>query len=182
MQKIFVTLGIACFVLAGGMSADLISSSISVDGSSWIKSSLTGDKTYSGLLFTNDQSTVNRTIDFSKDLDTHTRISSTGPVGIQEYSAQASIPESEVWRCMFARSDDETPYEEIETRGILASGNYTAVRGMSEDLTSGGVDITGSGLVSLSKKTGTVNRTQEERSVAAGRMNVSEYGEYGGES
>lgn len=77
MQKIFVTLGIACFALAGGMSADLISSSISVDGSSWIKSSLTGDKTYSGLLFTNDQSTVTRTFNFSKDLDTHTRISST---------------------------------------------------------------------------------------------------------
>ena len=183
MQKIFVLVGIACFALAGGMSADLISSSISVDGSSWIKSSLTGDKTYAGLLFTNDQSTVTRTIDFSKDLDTHTRISSTGPVGIQEYSAQTSTPESEDWRCMFARSDDETSREdEIETRGILASGNYTAVRGMSEDLTSGGVDITGSGLVSLSKKTGTVNWTQEERSVAAGRMNVSEYVEYGGES
>ncbi|WP_181391576.1 hypothetical protein [Methanospirillum lacunae] len=53
---------------------------------------------------------------------------------------------------------------------------------MSEGLTSGGVDITGSGLVSLSKKIGTVNWTQEERSVAAGRMNVSEYGEYGGDS
>ena len=64
----------------------------------------------------------------------------------------------------------------------MASGNYTAVLGMSEDLTSGGVDITGTGLVSLSKKTGTVNWTQEEQSVATGRMNVSEYGEYGGES
>ena len=90
------------------MSADLISSSISVDGSSWIKSSLTGDKTYAGLLFTNDQSTVTRTINFSKDLDTHTWISSTGPVGIQEYSAQASNPESDIWRSMVARSDEET--------------------------------------------------------------------------
>jgi hypothetical protein len=42
---------------------------------------------------------------------------------------------------------------------------------MSEDLTAGSVDITG-----------TVNRTQEERSVSAGRMNVSEYVEYGDES
>lgn len=140
MLKIFVTFGIACFVLAGGMSADLISSSISVDGSSWIKSSLTGDKTYSGLLFTNDQSTVTRTIDFSKDLDTHTRISSTRPVGIQEYSAQASTPESEIWRCMFARSDNEAGREdEIETRGILASGNYIVVLGMLDDLTAGSV-------------------------------------------
>jgi hypothetical protein len=53
---------------------------------------------------------------------------------------------------------------------------------MSGDLTSGGIDITGFGLVSLSKKTGTMNWIQEERSVAAGRMNASEYGEYGGES
>ena len=84
---------------------------------------------------------------------------------------------------MFARSDDETGRKyEIETRGILTSGNYTAFRGMSEDLTSGGVDITGSGMFSLNKKTGTVNWTQEERSVAAGRMNVSEYVGYGGES
>jgi hypothetical protein len=51
---------------------------------------------------------------------------------------------------------------------------------MSEDLTTGGVDISGSGLVSLGKKTGTVNWTQEERSVAAGRMNVTEYRESGG--
>lgn len=108
MQKIFLTLGIACFALAGGMSADLISSSISVDGSSWIKSSLTGGKIYFGLLFTNDQSTVTRPINFSKDLDTQTRISSTGPVGIQEYSTQSSTLESEIWRCMFARSDDVT--------------------------------------------------------------------------
>lgn len=49
---------------------------------------------------------------------------------------------------MFARSGDEADREdEIETRGILASGNYTAVRGMSEDLISGGIDITGSELV-----------------------------------
>jgi len=41
MQKIFIAAGIVCLTLAGWMSADMISSSISVDGSSYIKSSLT---------------------------------------------------------------------------------------------------------------------------------------------
>ena len=180
MRKILVIVGIVCVAFAGCISADLISSSIAVDGSSWIRSSLTGDKTYAGLLFTSDQSTVTRMIDFSKDLDTTTRISSTGQVGVTEYTAQAFTPGSEIWRCMFADDDDpEIREDEIETRGIWSAGNYTAVREMSEDLTSGSVDISGTGMVSLGKRTDTTNWTQNERSVAAGRMNISEYVEYG---
>lgn len=49
---------------------------------------------------------------------------------------------------------------------------------MSENLTNAMTDISGTGMVSLSKHTGTVNLTQNERAVAAGRMNVSEYVEF----
>jgi len=103
MTKILVIVGIVCLALAGWMSADLITSSISVDGSSWIKSSVTGDRSYAGLMFTTDQSTVTRSIDFSKTLDTQTRISSNGPLGVSEYSEQTTTPKDEFWRCLFAR-------------------------------------------------------------------------------
>ncbi len=183
MTKILLTAGIVCLALAGWISADLISSSISVDGSSWIKSSVTGDRSYAGLMFTTDQSTVTRSVDFSKALDTQTRIMSTGPLGVYEYSKQTNTPRDEFWRCLFARSDTNPEQrDKIETRGILSSGNYTGVRGLTEDLTTAGTDINGNGLMSLSKRSESMNRSQEERSVAAGRMNVSEYVEYGGES
>ena len=101
MQKIFIAAGIVCLTFAGWMSADMISSSISVDGSSWINSSLTGDRTYSSLMFTNDRSVVNRGIDFTNDVDSRVRVSSSGPVGIREFSSQITTPETEAWRCMF---------------------------------------------------------------------------------
>lgn len=181
MQKILICAGIICLALAGLMSADRISSSISVEGSSWITSSLTGDKTYAALLFTNDRSTINRGIEFSKDLETQTRISSSGTVGVREYSEQSIIPESEAWRCMFIQSDaTDNRHDEIGTSGLWSAGNYSGVRSMSENLTTALTDISGTGMVSLSKHTGTVNVTQNERAVAAGRMNVSEYVEFGG--
>jgi len=183
MQKVFLAAGIVFIAFAGWMSADLITSSISVDGSSWIKSSVTGDRSYSGLMFTTDRSTIARSIDFSRALDTQTRISSTGPVGVYEYSKQVGIPEDEIWQCLFIQSDrNPEQRDEIETRGILSSGNYTGVRQLAENLTTAETDITGKGLMSLIKRSESVNRSQEERSVAAGRMNVSEYVEYGGKS
>jgi len=182
MKKIVLTTGVICLALAGWISADLISSSISVDGSSWIKSSVTGDRSYTGLMFTTDQSTVTRSIDFSKALTTQTRISSTGPLGVSEYSKLTNTLKDEFWGCLFARSDTNPEQrDEIETRGILSSGNYTGVRGLSESQTTTETDITGKGLMSLIKRSESMNRSQEERSVAAGRMNVSEYVEYGGE-
>ncbi|WP_300038183.1 hypothetical protein [Methanospirillum sp.] len=107
MQKIFLAAGIVCRALAGWMSADLITSSISVDGSSWIKSSGTGDRSYAGLIFTTDHSTVTRSLDFYQTVDVQTRISSSGPLGVYEYTAQTSIPEEESWRCMFTSSDEQ---------------------------------------------------------------------------
>ncbi|WP_300039563.1 hypothetical protein [Methanospirillum sp.] len=41
MTKFLIIVGIVCLALAGWMSADLITFSISVDGFSWIKSSAT---------------------------------------------------------------------------------------------------------------------------------------------
>jgi hypothetical protein len=158
VQKILICAGIICLALAGLMSADRISSSISRDGSSWIKSSLTGDKTYATLLFTNDRSTINRGIEFSKDIDTQTRVSSSGPVGVQEYSAQSITPEAESWRCMFVGPDQTNDRDdEIDTTGLWSGGNYTGVRSMSENLTTASTDIIGTGMVSLSKHSETEN-------------------------
>lgn len=149
--------------------------------SSWITSSLTGDKTYAALLLTNDRSTINRDIEFSTDIDTQTRVSSSGPVGVMEYSDQSTMPESEPWRCMFIQSDEtDNRHDEIGTSGLWSAGNYTGVRSMSGNLTTAMTDISGTGMVSLRKHTGMVNFTHNERAVAAGRMQVSEYVEFGG--
>ena len=80
---------------------------------------------------------------------------------------------------MFIRSDEtDNRHDEIGTSGLWSAGNYTGFRKMSENLTNAMTDISGTGMVSLSKHTGTVNLTQNERAVAAGRMNVSEYVEF----
>jgi len=132
-------------------------------------------------MFPNDRSVINRGIDFTNDTDSQVRVSSSGPVGIREFSSQITIPEAEPWRCMFVEDDTETDREdEISTSGLWSSGNYTGVRGMSGNLTTASTEIDGSGMVSLRKHTQTVNVTQDERSYAAGKMNVSEYVEYGG--
>ncbi len=181
MQKIFIAAGIVSLIFAGWMSVDMITSSILVDGSSWNKSSLTGDRTYSTLMFTNDRSVINLRIDFTNDVDSQVRVLSSSPVGIREFSSQITTPEAEAWRCMFVEDDTERDREdEISTSGLWSSGNYTGVRGISGNLTTASTEIDGSGMVSLSKHTRTMNVTKDERSYAAGKMNVSEYVEYRG--
>jgi hypothetical protein len=84
-------------------------------------------------------------------------------------------------RKVWVQSDEtDHRHDEIGTSGLWSAGNYTGFRKMSENMTTAMTDISGTGMVSLSKHTGTVNLTQNERAVAAGRMNVSEYVEFGG--
>lgn len=181
MQRMIIFAGVLCLAGAGWISADMISSSISVDGSSWIKSSITGDRSYASLMFTSDRATVTRGLDFGDAIESQVQVSSSGPVGIREYTAQVTKPDISSDACLFIRETDGPIREdEILTSGLWRTLNYSGVRTVAENLTSAGTDISGVGMVSLSKQSRTANQTQDERAVAAGVMNVSEFVSYGG--
>ena len=181
-MKIIAIAGVVCIVCAGWMSADLVSSSIAVDGTSWISSALSGDKIYAGLFFTNDRSTINRNVDFRDGVNSETRILSTGPIGLDEFSSQIQTNRiSDESRCVFGVSPDNiTRTDEISTSGLWAFGNYSSSRYLGGGLTRAGTRINGDGMVSLGKISRAQNLTHRERAFVAGEMNVSEFVEYGG--
>lgn len=180
MQKIVALAGILCILFAGFMSADMVSSSISVDGTSWISSALTGDKIYAGLIFTNDRSTINRNVDFRDGIITDTRVKSTGPIGLDEFSSQVQTGKKDGFTCVFGDPVNKSRYDEISTSGLWSYGSYTSARSLNGGLTKAGTQLDGVGMVSLGKISDTPNLTHREREFVAGDMNVSEYVEYGG--
>lgn len=61
---------------------------------------------------------------------------------------------------MCIQSDEtDNRHDEIGTSGLWSAGNCTGVRSMSGNLTTAMRDISGDGMVSLSKHTGMVNVT-----------------------
>lgn len=179
MQKIVALAGILCIMFAGFMSADMVSSSIMVDGTSWISSALTGDKTYAGLIFTNDRSTINRNVNFKDGIITDTRVKSTGPMGLDEFSSQVKTGKKDGFTCVFEVPINKSRYDEISTSGLWSYGSYTSARSLDNGMTRAGTQLDGVGMVSLSKISETQNQTHHERGFVAGDMNVSEYVEYG---
>jgi hypothetical protein len=157
------------------MSADLISSSIATDGTAWVSSAVLGEKSYAATLFMNDRSLMNRELDLSGDLQSQTRIQSSGPLGVYEFSAQErkKIP-SRVFYVFADQGYNKTRYDEISTLGLWKDGTYISSRQLSGGQTIAITDIDATGMVSLDKKTENVNRTQRERSFVAGHMNISE--------
>jgi hypothetical protein len=113
MQKWIAIAGLVCLVGVCGMSADLISSSIATDGTAWVSSAVLGEKSYAATLFMNDRSVMNRELDLSSDLQSQTRIQSSGSLGVYEFSAQErkKNPSSGVF-CVFANQGHTTtrPY------------------------------------------------------------------------
>lgn len=182
MQKMIATAIVFCLLGAGWISADLISSSIKTDGSAWISSALIGEKTYATTLFTSDRSAIDREVDFFDTIQAQTRVNSSGPVGVHEFSAQARMNEHPAFACMFAdRGSNKTRYDEISTLGLWSAGTYLSSRTIGLRQTGSLTDINGTGMVSLSKGTKSSNLTQRERSFIAGKMNISEAVAYGAE-
>lgn len=179
-MKLIAIAGIVCVMLAGWISADLVSSSISVDGTAWVSSALTGDKTYAGHFFTNDRSTINRDINYQDGIDSETRIQSSGPMALDEFSAQVQGNQKNGFTCVFGDLSNRTRYDEISTSGLWTFGSYASTRSLDSGLTKAGTRVNGTGMVSLNKMSETQNLTHRERAFAAGDMNISEYVEYGG--
>ena len=179
MQKWIAIAGLVCLVGVCGMSADRISSSIATDGTAWVSSAVLGEKSYAATLFMNDRSVMNRELDLSGDVQSQTRIQSSGPLGVYEFSAQErkQIPYGVF--CVFAdQGYNRTRYDEISTIGLWKDGTYISTRALRGGQTFAVTDIDATGMVSLDKKTENVNRSQRERSFVAGHMNISEAVEY----
>jgi hypothetical protein len=175
MQKIIAIAGIVCLLGIWGMSADLISSSITTDGTAWVSTSVLGERTYAATLFMNDRSAMSREMVFNQDVQSQTAIRSDGPVGVHEFSAQDRTRKAPAFLCSFAdRVDNKTRYDEISTLGLWSNGTYVSSRHLRDEQTVALTDIDAAGMVSLNKRTDTENLTQRERSFIAGQMNISE--------
>ena len=183
MQKWIAIAGLVCLGCAGGISADLISSSIATDGTAWVSSAVLGEKSYAATLFMNDRSVMNRDLDLTTDLQSQIQIRSSGPVGAYEFSARERKKNPDEFFCVFAeRGDNKTRYNEISTRGLWKNGTYISSRQVRGGQTVSITDIDATGMVSLDKKTENENQTQRERSFVAGHMNISEAVAYEEES
>ena len=150
-MKLIAIAGIVCVMLVSWISADLVSSSISVDGTAWVSSALTGDKTYAGHFFTNDRLTIYRDINYQDGIETETRIQSYGPMALDEFSAQVQSDKKNGFTCVFGDSSNRTQYDEISTAGLWSFGSYASARSLDSGLTKAGTRIDGDGMVSLHK-------------------------------
>lgn len=179
MREILAIAGLICLLGIWGMSADLISSSISTDGVAWVSSSVLGEKSYAATLFMNDRSAMTREMVVSNGVQTQTAIRSSGPVGVHEFSAQERTSGAQDYLCTFGkRAENKTRYDEISTLGLWSNGTYISSRALRGEQTVSLTDIDATGMVSLNKGTDTLNQTQRERSFVAGHMNISEAVEY----
>lgn len=175
MKMVIAIAGIVCLFGIWGMSADMISSSISTDGTAWVSASVLGEKSYAATLFMNDRSAMNRDLVFGQDVQSQTAIQADGPVGVHEFSAQERIHKAPSFLCAFVgKSDNKTRYDEISTLGLWSHGTYLSSRHLRDHETVSMTDINGTGMVSLYKGTDTENLTQREREFVAGQMNISE--------
>lgn len=150
-MKIITIAGVVCLVFAAGMLADMVSSSIAVDGIAWVSSALAGDKTYAGHFFTNDRLTIYRDINYQDGIETETRIQSYGPMALDEFSAQVQSDKKNGFTCVFGDSSNRTQYDEISTAGLWSFGSYASARSLDSGLTKAGTRIDGDGMVSLRK-------------------------------
>jgi hypothetical protein len=184
MQKILAMAGVVCIATAAMIAGDIVTSRVSVDGSAWISSAVTGDTTYSGNFMTNERAIISRIVDFSDGISAQTRAVSSGPLGIGEFSSQfQNTGPQEIKPCVFLASPEQnTRYDEISTSGLMKAGDYQSIRVSGNGISRGSTNLQGDGMVSLKKASDTGNMSHRERSVIAGEMNVSEFVEYGNAS
>jgi hypothetical protein len=175
MQKWITAAGLVCLAGVCGMSADLISSSIATDGTAWVSSAVLGEKSYAATLFMNERSVMNRELDFSDPVQAQIRITSSGPVGVYEFSARDRKKIPSEFFCVFAGSgENETGYDAISTLGLWKEGTYLSSRQLRGGQTVSFTGINATGMVSLAKTTENENQSQRERSFVAGQMNITE--------
>ena len=181
MNRYLIISGLILLFGACISGADLISSSISSTGSSWIQSSLSGDNAmYSGTFFTTDPATVLREIMVGRNIRSGTSVNSSGSFGLDEFSGRSLT--GDPYACLIIREGEDTGASSgITTSGLFRSGRYDSLRVIGEDETISRTLLNGSGMVSLGKRKDKGNFRQEEEAITSGKMNVSEFVRFGEE-
>lgn len=175
--------GAGLLLFAGFTGADSVSSTIVVNGASWVSSSVLGQgQTYAESMFTTDLAVLMRNLDIQKNqVMTQTNVRSSGPMGIDEYSAQNSNGTRDPDTCVFENRANETPsHSEIMYTGLMQTGQYASTR----DLKPGNYAVTmvnGSGIILARANSFDGNQTTTHSSDVAGQLNMTERIIFGGE-
>ena len=172
--------GAACIMilLAGGVcGADSISSAITCNGAIWTTTSLIGQgQSYVADLFTTDMAALLRdiTIRPGEKVETATSVSSTGPLGIHEFSSQKQDQGVGNESCVFERSPEKPPENELWYFGLLTSGAYSSSR-MMDDGVSAVTGANGTGMLLSRMHAVDENTTVTDgKTTIAGDMNMTE--------
>lgn len=164
-------------LLIGAVGADSLSSVIVVDGAAWVSSSvLDQGQTYTGRLFATDLAVLVRDlmIDQNRNLKTSTDVRSTGPVGVDEYSAQVPNQTEKREFCVFDITTREpVRKDQILYSGLMRNGSYTSYRVNSRE-TSAMTMVNGTGLMVSRALSFDGSNTTGFGSTVGGRMNMSE--------
>ena len=174
----YVILGCACILIAGFVGADSVSSTIVCNGSSWVSSSVVNQgQTYAASLFTTDLAILMRDLKVGNDgkVKTSTDVQSSGPLGVDEYSAQGTNQTEPSENCVFTQSPNVTPKRsEIMYTGLMQSGQYVSTRNLDPSITGAVTMVNGTGMIlARAKSTDGTNETTHTSDVA-GDMNMTE--------
>jgi len=164
-------------LLIGAVGADSLSSVIVVDGAAWVSSSvLDQGQTYTGRLFATDLAVLVRDlmIEKNRNLKTSTDVRSTGPVGVDEYSAQVPNQTEKREFCVFDITTREpVRKDQILYSGLMRNGRYISYRENSRD-TSAVTMVNGTGLMVSRAISYDGNNLTEFGSTVGGEMNMTE--------
>lgn len=177
MTAVYIVLIVLFLWFGATVMADVVTSSISCDGSAWIYSSVIDpNKSYKISAFTTKPSTIERKIVTDEILQTTSSIKSEGSLGIDEYSMQrGQITQKDQLICIFNNlSPNDQKEREISLSGILHHAGYDSTRVLgSEDLDATTL-ANGSGLLQLGKRIRNASSEQRDYSAVSGNMTISD--------
>lgn len=179
-----VLLSFCFFLLCQGTFGDIISSSVTCDGSYWVHSSAEErNHTYNLNLFTTDPTRIDRDIQTNNEFISSSSINGSGALLIDEYNNLHPYKDEDnsPW-CIF--HEDIIPderYDEISSSGILVNAGYASSRIIGVNSTSAKTAINGSGVILMDRMTSNDSAVQEEKSSIHGLLNVFDYVKFGDE-
>ncbi len=175
MDGRMIAAGLVCVILAGLVAADLVSTTISTDGSVMISTS-GGDENHSfaSRALALDTSRVNRMVETGEDTVSDLIIRSQGPALFSEYGVSVMNGPDVSSRCAFVDLPRTRESDRISqyVSGILQHGEVDTSQKLSTTI-SGMTTVNGTGMVLLgSDKQG--NQTFTSRAFISGNMSVSD--------
>ena len=174
----YVIIGCALFLIAGFVGANSISSTIVCNGASWVSSSvLNQGQTCAASLFTTDIAVLMRDLNVGTDgtVKTVTNARSTGPLGVDEYSAQGTNETQDQDLCIFTLPENgSTSRDEITYMGLMQTGQYTSTRTLDPSKTGAVTMVNGSGMMLVRAQSTDGSNETAHTSDVAGEMNIIE--------